>query len=68
MPKKARIMLELTYELPVEKGYVIPGKGVTHDPDEMLDIDIDFTRECGWIEFINVVEPDIKTFSFEVVD
>ena len=68
MPKKARIILELTYELPVENGYGVPGKNVTQDPDEMLDIDLNEIKKLGWIEFINMTEPDIKLVSSEVVD
>jgi len=68
MPKKARIILEITYELPVENGYGVPGKTVTYDPNEMLTIDMTEAEKFGWIEFINMTEPDIKFVSSEVVD
>ena len=68
MPRKARIILEITYELPVENGYGIPGKIVTHDPNEMLAIDMADVEKFGWLEFIDTVEPDIKLVKSEVVD
>lgn len=68
VPRKARILLELTYELPVEDGYIKQDGGRTHDPDEMLDVDMEQIMNVGFSEFIDVVGPELKTISFEVVD
>ena len=68
MPKTARLIVEITYELPVENGYGIPSGNVTNDPEEMIHIDIEDIRRDGWYDFLEFVEPTMKIIGHEVVD
>ena len=68
MPKNVRILVELSYELPVEDGYTTSDGGVTHNPEEMLVEDIKQITDIGLFDFIECVDPDMKILSYSVVD
>ena len=59
----ARITLELEFEIDAEAGYTLPDGSKTHGLFEMIKEDIKTIKEDP-IEFINIVEPEIKIVKF----
>jgi hypothetical protein len=59
----ARITLELEFEIDTEAGYTLLGGSKTHGLFDMINEDVKMIRTDP-IEFINIVEPDIKIVKF----
>jgi len=59
----ARIILELEFEIDTEAGYTLPDGSKTHGLFEMIYEDIKMVL-ADPIEFINIVEPEIKIVKF----
>lgn len=68
MPKRGRIILELTYGLNTEIGYGSSVEDAEKDPEKMLAIDVRSLYQHGVAEFISCDEIDIKVVASYVVD
>ena len=63
MATMAHISLELEFEIDTEAGYTLLDGSKTHGLFEMISEDVKMIKEDP-IEFINIVEPNIKIVKF----